>query len=66
MVQRLEAGEHKSLTDFEREIVISRLANKDALDLDALRETLDGGERTIENLELIDDNDGETDESADK
>lgn len=55
VVQRLEAGDLESLTDFEREIVLTRLASKDALDLDALRSTLDGSEWEIENLEVLDD-----------
>lgn len=37
VIERLEAGEHNSLNDLEREIVISHLAAEDALDLDALR-----------------------------
>lgn len=37
IIERLEDGEHNSLNDLEREMVISRLVEEDALDLDALR-----------------------------
>lgn len=52
VIERLEAGEHNSLNDLEREVVISRLASKGALDLDALRETV--SRRELEAAERAD------------
>lgn len=40
VLEKLERGGPSSLSDFEREIVLSRLASKGAIDLEALRETL--------------------------
>lgn len=41
VIERLEAGEHTSLNDLERQVVISRLAEQDAIDLEALRRSRD-------------------------
>ena len=40
VLEKLERGGPSSLSDFERQIVLSRLASKGVIDLEALRETL--------------------------
>lgn len=51
VIERLEAGEHHELSDLDREIVLSRLIEEDALDLDALRRSFEKDERLREQLE---------------
>lgn len=63
VIKKLAAGEHASLTDLEREFVISRLAGQDALDttIEALRES----KRLNESI-VTGDNPDEDDENDDE
>lgn len=55
VIEKLAAGNHAALTDLEREIVVSRLAEQDALDIEALRES----KRRDESVAADDDEDDE-------
>lgn len=44
IIERLEAGDHNSLNALERQVVLSRLAEQDAINLEALRRSRDRDE----------------------
>lgn len=48
VIEKLESGKHADLNELEKDMVISRLAEQDSLDIDALRETAETDQKLRE------------------